>query len=70
MERPTGDPDAEDDGDDVLAQWPEYRMARGMEFKRVVRAAAALQSLYDDSSVVRVYVRQYRSASVELFSIE
>lgn len=63
MERPTGGPDAEDEGDDVLAQWPEYRTARGMEFKRVVRAAAALQSLYDDSAIAAAVKRSRNTVS-------
>ncbi len=35
----------------------DIRLARGMEFKRVVRAAAALQSLYDDSAIAAAVKR-------------
>lgn len=57
MEGPTGPDSGGDEDEDVLAQWPEYRAARGMEFKRVVRAAAALQSLYDDSAIAAAIKR-------------
>ena len=56
MEGPTGPDAGEDEGEDVLAA-PDYRLARGMEFKRVVRAAAALQSLYDDSAIAAAVKR-------------
>ena len=55
MTGPTGDPGGEGE-DDVLAA-ADYRLARGMEFKRVVRAAAALQALYDDSAIAAAVKR-------------
>lgn len=63
MEGPTGHGPGEDEDDDVLAQWPDYRATRGMEFKRLVRAAAALQALFDDSAIAKAIKRSRNTVS-------